>query len=131
MAGEAEAYDRRLRGVSEPMQFMGSEPQTLAANAEYTFTFDPDYDLNLEWIRLPDALAPSLAVSKMFIGPISVMAGSAPFPGDAFKGGGTMKVALATPITQGKPLKITIRNMTTSPVAGVHVGISGRVKRAV
>jgi len=131
---EAADYDRTARGIQsakEPVQMIGMEPVTLGASAEVTVTYEPDYDMNLEFFRISDALAPSVAITNMFIGPVSVMAGRGPFPMDAFKSASTLRLALAVPITQKQPLKVTYRNMTTTSIPGFYVGACGKVKRAV
>ena len=132
MAGAAD-YDaaaNRIQSFKEPMQFMGSDPQTLGASADLTLTFEPEYDLNVEVLRLSDVFAPSVAIVGMKIGPISMMAGGGAFPGDAFKGSSTLKLALAEPVTQKNTLKVTVRNLTTSSIPGFYLGVAGRVKRA-
>lgn len=131
---EATDYDRTARGIQsakEPLQIMGAEPITLGASAEATFTYEPDYDMNFESFRVADALAPGVAIVGMKIGPVSVMAGAGPFPLDAFKSGSTLRLALALPIKQNAPLKVTVRNMTTTAIPGFYLGIAGKVKRAV
>jgi hypothetical protein len=120
----------RIQSNKDPVQFMGSDPVTLAANSDQTFTFEPEYDLNVEHLRISDAFAPNVAIVGMKIGPISMMAGTGLFPGDAFKGSGTLKLALATPVTQKNTLKVTVRNLTSSPITGFYIGVAGRVKRA-
>ncbi len=129
----AEDYDAaksRIQSNKDPVQFMGSDPVTLGASADLTLTFEPEYDLNVDYLRIADAFAPSVAIVGMKIGPISMMAGGGAFPGDAFKGSGTLKLALATPVTQKNALKVTVRNLTTSAITGFYLGIAGRVKRA-
>lgn len=130
---EVSDYDRPrgIQSAKEPVQVMGQEPQTLAASGELTFTYEPDYDMNFESFRVEDRLAPGVAVVAMKIGPVSVMAGSGPFPLDAFTKGSTLRLALALPITQKAPLKVTVRNMTTTAIPGFYLGITGKVKRAV
>ena len=130
---EVADYDNTRRGIQsakEPVQVMGSEPVTLAASGESTFTFEPDYDMNFESFRVEDRLKAGVAVVGMKIGPVSVMAGAGPFPLDAFGPGSTLRLALALPIKQNAPLKVTVRNMTTSSIPGFYLGITGKVKRA-
>lgn len=127
-------YENAARGIQsnkEPSQIMGMDTVTLGASADVTVTYEPDYDLNFEAFRVTDAFAPSVAVVAMKVGPISVMAGGGPFPLDAFKSGSTLKLALAVPITQKQPLKVTYRNMTTTSIPGFYCGIVGKVKRPV
>jgi hypothetical protein len=125
-------YDRvaRIQSNKDPIQFMGSDPVTLGASADLVLTFEPEYDLNVDHIRIPDAFAASVGIVAMKIGPISMMAGGGVMPGDSFKGSSTLKLALATPVTQKNALKITVRNLTTSAITGFYLGIAGRVKRA-
>jgi hypothetical protein len=122
---------RGIQSEKEPVQIMGSEPQgSIAGGGEATITYEPDYDMNVVGFRCSDALAPSFAITAMKIGPVSVMAGSGPFPLDAFRGASTLRIALALPVTQKAPLKLTVRNMTTSPISGFYLGVVGKVKRA-
>jgi len=131
---QASDYDAaaagRIRAPADPMQFMGSDPVTLGASADLTLTFEPEYDLNVEGFRLTDVFAPQVAIVGIKIGPISMMAGGGAFPGDAFKGSSTLKLALADAVTQKNALKVTVRNMTTSAITGFYLGVVGRVKRA-
>jgi hypothetical protein len=132
MAG-AQDYDaaaNRIQSFKDPLQFMGSDPVTLGASADLTLTFEPEYDLNVELLRIADAFAPNVAIIGMKIGPVSMMAGGGAFPGDAFKGSSTLKLALALPVTQKNSLKVTVRNLTTSAITGFYLGVAGRVKRA-
>ena len=126
-----EAAARGIQANKEPQQIMGMDPVTLGASADVTVTYEPDYDLNFEAFRVTDALAPNVAVVAMKVGPISVMAGSGPFPLEAFKSASTLKLALAVPITQKQPLKVTYRNMSTTSIPGFYCGIVGKVKRPV
>lgn len=131
---DAADYDRTSRGIQsakEPVQIVGMEPVSVAGSAEVTVTYEPDYDLNVEGFRTTDALAPIFAITNMTIGPINVMAGRGPFPLDAFRGASTLKLALAVPVTQKQPLKVTYRNMTTNTVTAFYCGVVGKVKRAV
>jgi len=131
---EAQDYDRTARGIQsakEPLQIMGSDPITLGASAEHTFTYEGDYDMNFETFRCEAALAAGVAVVDMRIGPVSVMAGAGPFPLDAFGPGSTLRLALALPIKKNQPLKVTVRNMTTTAKPGFYLGIAGKVKRSV
>lgn len=126
-------YDRaasRIQSNKDPLQVMGSDPVTLGASADLVLTFEPEYDLNVDTIRIPDAFAANVGIVAMKIGPVSMMAGGGVFPGDAFKGSSTLKLALALPVTQKNSLKITVRNMTTTAITGFYIGIGGRVKRA-
>lgn len=131
---EVADYDR-TRGIQsskEPVQIMGCEPlASIAGGGEATITYEPDYDMNVEGFRTTDLLAPSFAIVAMKIGPVSVMAGGGPFPLDAFKGEGNLKLSLALPVTQKAPLKVTVRNMTTGALAGFYMGAYGKVRRAV
>jgi hypothetical protein len=120
----------RIQSSKDPVQFMGSDPVTLPANADLTLTFEPEYDLNVEHLRLSDVFAPSVAIVGMKVGPISMMAGGGLFPGDAFRGSSTLKLSLATPVTQKNTLKVTVRNLTSSPITNFYLGVAGRVKRA-
>jgi hypothetical protein len=126
-------YENAARGIQsakEPSQIMGMDIITLPANGDMTVTYEPDYDMNFETFRAPDAFGPSVSIVAMKVGPISVMAGGGPFPLDAFKGNSTLKLALAVPITQKAPLKVTYRNMTGTSIGGFYCGIVGKVKRA-
>jgi hypothetical protein len=135
MAGEQD-YDRTAgRGIQserEPVQFMGSDvAPSIAGGAEYTFTYEPDYDMNPVGFRAPtQALAEAFAIVGMKIGPVSVMAGSGPFPLSAFTSDSSLRFALALPVTNKAPLKVTVRNMTTGGIAGLYLGVLGKVKRA-
>jgi hypothetical protein len=134
MAGEQD-YDRTAgRGIQsekEPVQFMGTDvAPSIAGGAEHTFVYEPDYDMNPVGFRAPTAaLAEAFAIVGMKIGPVSVMAGSGPFPLSAFLGE-SFRFALALPVTSKAPLKVTVRNMTTGGIAGLYLGVLGKVKRA-
>lgn len=122
---------KRIQSEKEPVQIMGAEPLgSIAAGAEATITYEPDYDMNVTGFRVSDALAPGFAITGMKVGPVSVMAGSGPFPCDAFRGASTLRLALAVPVTQKAPLKVTVRNMTTGAIAGFYMGAIGKVKLA-
>jgi hypothetical protein len=130
---EVADYDRtaRIQSAKEPIQIMGSEPvASIPAGGEVTITYEPDYDMNVEGFRVSDALAPHFAIVAMKIGPVSVMAGGGPFPLDAFRGASPLRLALALPVTQKAPLKVTVRNMTTGAISGFYLGCFGKVKRA-
>jgi len=131
---EVQDYDNAKRGIQskkEPVQIMGSEAApSIAAGAEYTFEYEPDYDMNVTGFRAPAALASSFAITGAKIGPVSVLAGSGMFPLDAFTGESSLKIALALPIKRKEPLKLTVKNITTGAVVGLFVGIVGEVKRA-
>lgn len=131
---EVSDYDRTAKGIQsekEPQQIIGAEPLgAIAGGAEATITYEPDYDMNVTGFRVSDALAPNFAITGMKVGPVSVMAGSGPFPCDAFRGASTLRLALAVPVTQKAPLKVTVRNMTTAPISGFYMGAVGKVKRA-
>lgn len=128
---EYENAARGIRSEREPIQMMGCEPvASIGGGAEHTITYEPDYDLNLEGFRVTDAFAPNFAITAMKIGPVSVMAGSGPFPLDAFRGASPLRLALALPITGKNPLKVTVKNMTTGAITGFYLGIYGKVKRA-
>jgi len=131
---EVADYDRTARGITsekEPQQIIGCEPlAAIAGGAEATITYEPDYDMNVTGFRVSDVFAPNFAITAMKIGPVSVMAGSGPFPCDSFKGSSTLRLALAVPVTQKQPLKVTVRNMTTGSIAGFYMGAVGKVKRS-
>lgn len=132
---EVADYDRaggsRIQSEREPVQVMGSDiAGSIAAGGEYTFSYEPDYDMNVTGFRAPADLAKSFAIVGAKIGPVSVLAGGGAFPLDAFGPEGTLRVALALPITQKAQLKLTVRNITTGAVSGLFVGLIGKVKRA-
>lgn len=131
---EVQDYDRQrgIQSEKEPVQVMGSDiAGSIAGGGEYTFTYEPDYDMNVSGFRAPGDLAKKFAIVGAKIGPVSVLAGSGAFPLDAFGPEGTLRIALALPITGKAPLKLTVRNITTDAVVGLHVGLIGKVKRAV
>jgi hypothetical protein len=126
-----------IQSEREPRQIMGMDPVTLPSGGEafpvgndLTVTYEPDYDLNFETFRPHEAHAATVAIVGMKIGPISVMAGPGMFPLEAFKGDSGLRLALAVPITQKNPLKVTYRNMTASPIVGFYCGVVGTVHRA-
>jgi hypothetical protein len=120
----------RIQSNKDPIHFMGSDLVNLQPNADTTFTFEPEYDLNVEHIRIANAFAAEVAIVGMKVGPISMMAGGGMFPGDSFRGDGTLKLALATPVTQKNTLKVTVRNLGSGIITGFYIGVAGRVKRA-
>lgn len=130
-ATEGEAQGRGIQATRDPVHFAGVEPQTIPANGEITFTLQPNMDMNPHQIVVPDAFAPSIAVTAANIGPVSIAAGDGPMPGDAFRAESTMRFRPALPITQGQPLKVRVRNLTASPIAGFYFGVIGSVRRSV
>lgn len=128
-ATEGEA--RGIQAARDPVHFAGVEPQTIPANSEITFSIQPNMDMEPSQIIVPDAFAPNVAVTAASIGPISIAAGDGPMPGDAFRAESTMRFRPAVPITQGQPLRVRVRNLTGTPIAGFFLGIVGKVKRSV
>jgi hypothetical protein len=127
---EGEAAAGGIRSAREPRHWIGHDPVALPASSEVTLTFEPNMDMNPEQFIIPDVFAPSVSVVSASIGPISVAAGEGPFPGDAFKSSSTLRFLPAVPITRNAPLRIRIRNMTTTSITGFYGGVSGKVKRA-
>lgn len=129
-AVEGEATGRGIRSARDPRHWAGAEPQNILANAEATFVFNLNMDMNPEQLVIPDVFAPSVAVVSATIGPINIQAGDGPFPGDAFKAESTVRFLPAVPITNGQPLRVRVRNTTTGTLTGFYCGIIGKVKRS-
>lgn len=119
-----------IRAAKEPRHFAGCEPQNIPASSEVTFVFALNMDMNPEQLIIPDAIKGSVAVVGASIGPISINAGDGPFPGDGFGADSTARFLPATPVTQGQPLRVRVRNMTTTTILGAYLGVVGRVKRS-
>lgn len=119
-----------IQSAKDPVHFCGVEPITLAANGEVTFSIQPNMDMEPNQLIISDAFAPSVAVTGMSIGPISIAAGDGPMPGDSFKSQSTMRFRPAVPITQGQPLRVRVRNLTATAINNFYLGIVGKVKRS-
>ena len=121
----------RIRAPKDPRHWCGVEPQTIPGNSEITFVLAPNMDMIPHKIIIPDKFCPDVAITGANIGPISIAAGDGPMPGDAFRASSELTFLPAVPVTQNQPLRVRVRNLTSSPIAGVYLGISGPVKRAV
>lgn len=119
-----------IRSAKEPRHWVGVEPIAIPAGSEVTLNFAPNMDMNPDSLIIPNLLAPLVAVTGAAIGPISIAAGDGPFPGEAFTADSTLRFLPAVPITQGQPLRIRVRNMTTNAIPAFYCGIVGKVKRA-
>lgn len=127
---EGEMTGRGIRAPKDPVHFAGVETVTVPALSEVTLVIQPNMDMVPAQIVIPDAFSASVAVTAATIGPISIAAGDGPMPGDAFRAESTMRFRPAVPITQGQPLRIRVRNMTTTAITGFYLGIVGSVKRS-
>lgn len=128
-AGEATGRGG-IQSARDPQHWMGLEPVNIPAGSEISLVFQPNMDMNPNQLIIPDRFVNAVAVTGANIGPINVAAGDGPMPGEAFRADSTVRFLPAVPITQGQPLRIRVRNMTTDAITGFYCGLVGKVRRS-
>lgn len=129
----ADAYDQVSGtggGDSRPRHFAGSARADIPAGAQLSFTVNLNMDMDIEQITLPDKVADACDVVAATIGSVSLNAGDAPMPGDAFRHDSRMRIRPAVKATPAVPVRITLINLSGAPVTGARVGVVGAVSRA-
>jgi len=120
----------KLDAKKMPIGFAGADFATIPASGSYTFTFQLDVLLRPDILVIENAVAPLVMVTDIKVGPISLNATSgAGACGDAFRGDSTSPLRAAVAGTPSVPVKVVLRNKTTTDILLASLCLKGPVKR--
>jgi hypothetical protein len=133
----ASAYDavsgeeggRKVSADKLPRHYAGAGPGTIPASSTAVFTFNLNVQLRPDKPVIPESTAPSVAVTNINVGAISLNASSDPAPGDMFRHNSTATLRGAVSGSPSVPIKMTLLNLTSAAIPNVYLGMVGPMKR--